>query len=79
MIKQIRPIRLLAIMKLLQLSKNTTMASMCRLFKCSKRIIYRDIKLLRKLRVPIFLKDDIYRLNKSAWARVSAKDLLRKR
>lgn len=77
--KQLRPIRLLAIVKLMEQRENTSMTRMTRLLKCSKRTIYRDIGLLKKAGVPIRLRHDRYRINKTAWAKLKARDLLRKR
>jgi len=79
MTKKDKSIRLLAIIKLLEHRENPTLARICRIFKCTKRTIYRDLGLLKQSGVPIRVKDGRYSINKSAWNNVSAKDLMRKR
>jgi len=74
-----KTVRVLALIKLLERKEGSKMNRLCKTMGRSQRTIFRDIHMLRAIRVPITYKDGVYKISKGRWQKMTARDLLKKR
>jgi len=67
--------RVILILKLLEIGQQLKTTDIAKRFNISIRTAYRDLELLRGMRLPLRIVDGAYSLNKSAWNRWTTRNI----
>jgi DeoR/GlpR family transcriptional regulator of sugar metabolism len=67
--------RLVALIKLMEQGERFTAGTIARAFGVTERTLYRDIRFLRQMDIPVYHHDGQYRLDRELWAVWGRKEL----